>query len=243
MDVGIIGYGFVGRATHRSIQTYRSKHEVSIFDPAYMNSDLDAVKKTEICFICVPTPTRERQDLSALEDALKSLDRYEGLVVIKSTILPITWDYINMRFHHLNLMVAPEFLSQHNPYYPQEHLLGVKDLFQAELYDRLLPGGKITDPRCACMIKYVHNCFGALKVSFFHEIFETCQKERISYREMLRLLLQITDHIGKTYTTPFLDGKPGFGGACFPKDVKAFQQQYSLLSLAAAENLNKSWRP
>lgn len=241
MKVGIMGYGFVGKATHKSLT-----HPAIIYDPAIKKfsseNQLKKIMKTDACFLCVPTPTLfGSQQTGILKTALESLKGYKGLVIIKSTILPSTWDEISDS--DLNLMVAPEFLSQHDPYHGGASPIGITDIDQVDLYRKLAPIIDVTDPRTACMIKYVHNCYGALKVAFFHEIFEVCEEENISYREMLRILLNTTTHIGKTYTRPLLDGKPGFGGACFPKDTSAFQKDYGLRTLAAALNLNSTWRP
>ena len=76
--------------------------------------------------------------------------------------------------------------------------------------------------REAEMSKYVRNCFLATKVSFFNEIYTICQASNINYDNMIEGVK--CDHrIGDSHCqVPGSDGKYGFGGTCFPKDLNAF---------------------
>ncbi len=75
--------------------------------------------------------------------------------------------------------------------------------------------------------KYVRNCFLATKVSFFNEVEEFCRKRGVSY-EQVRDLVLLDERIGKSHTdVPGPDGKRGFGGTCFPKDMESFFYQLS----------------
>ena len=71
------------------------------------------------------------------------------------------------------------------------------------------------------MVKYFLNCFLATKVSFANEMKTVCDAVDIDYDKVLEYALY-DDRIGKThFSTPGPDGKPGFGGSCFPKDLNA----------------------
>ena len=71
------------------------------------------------------------------------------------------------------------------------------------------------------MVKYFCNCFLATKVSFANEMRQICEQKNIDYDKVVEYSLY-DNRIGKTHlSTPGPDGKHGFGGSCFPKDVNA----------------------
>ena len=76
------------------------------------------------------------------------------------------------------------------------------------------------------MVKYAHNVFGALKVTYFNCIYDLCQKMGMDYESVRRGVLAST-YINDTHTSvPGPDGKLGYGGKCFPKDVNAFEKMF-----------------
>jgi len=80
------------------------------------------------------------------------------------------------------------------------------------------------------LVKYVRNCFLATKVSFFNEIHSFCEFHKIDY-DRVRNMTILDDRIGESHTqVPGPDGKKGFGGTCFPKDMEAFQHQMGKVS-------------
>lgn len=251
MKVGIIGCGFVGRAVHNIIV---DDNEVFVHDPFKGFYGIDEIlEETQACFICVPTPTiNGKQDLKQLYATLNLLtdEEYKGLIIIKSTVLPSNIKMIIDSYALLNIMVSPEFLNQFEPYYAQQkHLIGVTNIEQAKVYRNIFNVSgyghadvRTTDPVTAMMIKYVHNVYGSLKVTFFNEIYDVCEKEGINYREMLGGLFASTDHISETYTRIGSDGKRGFAGACFPKDSVAFNSDYHLDTVDALINKNIDYR-
>jgi UDP-glucose 6-dehydrogenase len=246
MRIGIIGYGFVGKATHNMLE----KHEVSIYDPGlnYNNFPIH----TYAVFICVPTPTiKGRRDHSIVESTLNILEQqeYKGLVIIKSTISPSFVD--SFKDYLLDIMVAPEFLNQFEPYAAfEKHLIGVSNIYQATKYREIFGicgyGHKdlrTTNHKTAVMAKNIHNCFGALKVAFFNEVYDVCEDEGIAYREMLACIFAMNDNLDPQYTRVAADGKRGYGGACFPKDSVAMANEYMIGTLRAACDVNYAWRP
>jgi UDPglucose 6-dehydrogenase len=237
MKIGIIGYGVVGKAVHNSLP---ENHEVYTYDIG------DKLKKCDAYFVCVPTPTRNGdQDLNILHTRLRELYDLgtDALIIVKSTMLPET-----QLPPSLNIMVSPEFLNQFEPYFKADkHIVGVRDITQAKLYREIFKGMpydevRTTDINTACMIKYVHNIHGALKVTFFNEIFDVCEKAKVNYREMIGGLLAINDNVGKQYTTIGSDGQRGYGGVCFPKDIVSFNSCYQTETLGAAIKKNRAYR-
>ena len=252
MNIGIIGYGVVGKSVHNMLSV---DHAVSIYDPALGYNDWTSIVDVDVMFICVPTPTvKGVQDLSIMHDTLSRLKASEtcALIVIKSTTLPSAMRVLcyGPEYEELNIMHAPESLDQHTPYfYHTKHLIGVKDIYQSALYREVFGLGgygdhdvRTCDPVTAAMIKYVHNCHGAIKVAMFNEFYEVCEKEGVNYREMLGGLFAFSEHIDKTYTQMASDGQRGFGGVCFPKDLVAFDTQYNMDIAAAAIEKNMEWR-
>jgi len=245
-SIAIIGYGFVGKAVHNSL--LGNGHEIFIDDPK--NKDLIPIgklvgpsKEIDVAFICVPTPTVGGiQDLSMIENALgKAEGLNAGLIVIKSTILPETAKDLCKK----NVIYVPEFLDQANSYHQNnKHIVGAENVYNFEIYKKLFSDNHeyfLTNPETASMIKYTHNTHGALKVSFFNEIFDACDKSNIDYREMLRILLSINDNVGEKYTKICADGMRGYGGNCFIKDTRAFLNEYNMLTLIAANESNKKF--
>lgn len=251
MKILIIGMGVVGRSTHNMLD---GKHEVLIYDPPQGYKDIKSGIKTDACFVCVPIPTRESvQDLSYIKDVLSLLKshKYKGLVIVKSTILPRNIHSLSLEYNNLDIMVSPEHLNQYQPYFEyKKHLIGVKNIYQAEKYRKIfgLEGYGHADVRTtsiatACMAKWTHNCFGALKVIFFNEIFDACKNEDINYRELIECMLATTNHISECYTKMSADGERGFAGSCFPDNTSAFSNEYNVKTLEAAVEKNKEYRP
>jgi UDPglucose 6-dehydrogenase len=76
----------------------------------------------------------------------------------------------------------------------------------------------------ACMIKYSINCFLALKASYFNQIADICDNNKMDY-DIVRHIITQDPRIGTGHTlVPGPDGQRGWGGACFPKDTRAFLQ-------------------
>src|SRR4051812_16541760 len=113
MKVGIIGCGVIGGALLRAciakgidVRPY-DKYKAGMNDVVHHMDALAA----DLVFLCLPTPTvRGSQDISALEDALKELDKvsYEGPIVIRSTVLPGTTEYLQNKHVKLALVHCPE---------------------------------------------------------------------------------------------------------------------------------------
>ena len=110
MNVGIIGYGVVGKAVASAYD------EVMIYDPKYPEfiwTINDLTKKCDVIFICVPTPTTSDGacDTRILVGVLDQLIGFSGLIVCKSTATPNFYSRIEQTYGSLKLAHVPEFLS------------------------------------------------------------------------------------------------------------------------------------
>lgn len=105
-----------------------------------------------------------------------------------------------------------------------------------DLLKRIFPGKKIIlmSNREAELAKYAHNCMGALKVNFFNLIKKYAETITADYSNVLDGVL-MSGYINAEHTkVPGPDGKNGFGGACFPKDMFAFIKEVKRIGLQSS---------
>lgn len=242
MKIAIIGYGFVGKALNNSLLLEKS--DIMIIDPLYTENqvfDLE-IFAPNIIFICVPTPMLDDggQDLSILkkvESEINKLD-IDSIIVLKSTVLP---DSIE-QFSESNekFIYNPEFLRELSANEDFIHskiiIFGGKKEHTNELanfYDDytkcISKDYQFTDSITASYVKYTINSFLALKLTFFNQVYELleCSDSSSSWEDFTNIL-KMDNRIGESHMqVPGEDGRKGFGGACLPKDIKAFHK-YSL---------------
>jgi len=238
LKIGIVGHGFVGGAvdyafTHPEIEKF-------YVDPKYNTTIDDLIEwAPHVSFICAPTPMADSGfvDASIVEDAaLKLIEHTEGGVVIKSTITP---DIVDRLYNSLfeddlkRLTINPEFLTESNAkeqfVNAEYHVLGGHpDACQgvAQLYDVYSLCNATEFLFCsgpeAAYIKYGVNSYLAMKVTFFNQLYDSLQNFGCNYPTVAKAIGR-DKRIGIGHTrVPGYDSKRGFGGACFPKDTKAF---------------------
>lgn len=202
----------------------------------------EAVERTDVTFICVGTPpglmneVNLRQiDQVAIEigNALKNKKRFH-LIVVKSTVPPGTTESRikqilekasgKKAFKDFGLAMNPEFLREGNAIEdfmnPDRIVIGVKDerskKILLNLYKKFKCPKLIVDLKTAEMIKYASNSFLAIKISFINEIGNLCKTLGIDVYKVAEGI-GLDKRIGKS----FLRAGVGFGGSCFPKDIKA----------------------
>ena len=205
------------------------------------SSDLDdAVKKSEVCFIAVGTPQRDdgSADLSSVysvaESIAKAMNGYK-VIVDKSTVPVGTADEVtqiirkNTEFD-FDVVSNPEFLKQGNAVddflAPDRVIIGSDSpratTIMQEIYSPYLRTANrivIMDVKSAEMTKYAANSFLATKISFMNEIATLCEKVGAN-AEKVRIGMATDMRIGSKFLFPGV----GYGGSCFPKDVKALIQ-------------------
>ena len=202
------------------------------------SDDIDsAVKKSQVCFIAVGTPQGEdgSADLqyvfNVAESIAKSINGYK-VIVDKSTVPVGTAEKIteiikNNTEHPFDVVSNPEFLKQGNAVddflYPDRVIIGSNSdkatLIMQEIYSPFFRTGNriiVMDVKSAEMTKYAANSFLATKISFMNEIANLCEKVGAD-AEMVRVGISTDNRIGNKFLFPGL----GYGGSCFPKDVKA----------------------
>lgn len=247
--IGIIGWGYVGKAVTRMFATH---YPVRIYDPYIKQLDvewqaqfhdvqlnkMEELKQCALIVICVPTPSAPngRCDTTIVEETVKDLAnmKFNNLVMIKSTVEPKTTDRLN-RQYGLKMIFSPEFAGESTYWSPYAFdkdmkampyvILGGEREYTSAIIDILMPilGPKKTyaqtDSTTAEMVKYWENVFFATKVTFMNEMYEICRVFGVDYNEA-RELWGLDPRVEKMHTSVF-KGKRGYAGKCFPKDTKA----------------------
>jgi UDPglucose 6-dehydrogenase len=202
----------------------------------------NAIRKTNLTFICVGTPSnidgsidlQQIRDVSiAIGKCLRSDKKYHTIIV-KSTVLPGTTESLvipllekeSRKKAYVDWGVAsnPEFLKEGTAiedfFHTDRIVIGSNDkktkLILENLYKPINAPIYITTIRTSEMIKYTSNAFLATKISFANEIGNLCKKMGIDTREVF-------DGVGMDHRigSEFFRSGIGFGGSCFPKDVRA----------------------
>lgn len=226
----------------------------------YFDNVKDAVNYSEhsatnFYYICVPTPSKEDGSCNTLlvEEICKSINEIvtnsatesatDTVIIIKSTIVPGTSRKISNQCNNVSIFFIPEFLTERNALNDvlNENKViigGEKNLLVLDLITKLY-GSSIEhriyfcDYEYAEMTKYTINVYLAQKVSFFNGIHEVCEKLNINY-DTLRQLFLLDNRIGESHTqVPGPDGKYGFGGTCFIKEMKGMIKLRESLNIEA----------
>lgn len=204
----------------------------------------DSIKKSidfaEVIFLCVGTPQRDdgTTDLTQIEEAARqiaiNMKNYK-LIVEKSTVPVNTHKWIKKTIHRyakhdiaFDVASNPEFLREGSAIQdfmnPDRIVIGVESdkakMIMAKLYEPFSMRGIpiiMSSPAAAELIKHASNSFLAMKISYINMISDLCEKVGTD-------VIEVAKGMGydKRIGMHFLNAGIGYGGSCFPKDVKAF---------------------
>ena len=221
------------------------------------SSDYSSVSDSDITFICVGTPQKEdgSANLDYVFEAAKIISRFikkETVVVLKSTCPVGTTDKIKNIIDNdlVHCAFNPEFLKEGKAISdclnPDRVVVGIEDgdLYTREvmdeLYSEIMEFKNIiyTDIKSAEMVKYASNAMLATRISFINEIANLCEKVGADINSVSKCVGMDT-RIGQK----FLNAGCGYGGSCFPKDVKAListaaENGCDMLVLSAVDEAN-----
>ena len=227
--IGIVGNGFVGNAVYQNL---RDKVECKVYDVDKNRSlnTLEEVIQQDFIFVCLPTPMRMDGscDLSILDKFFEDLpDHLTGTFVIKSTV-PIGTTKKYTERH--NVIHNPEFLTARNAvndYANAERNIVGGDSYLCgefvEFFAKHFPNipSIIVESNESEAIKYFSNTFLAYKVAYFNKVYDVCEKLGMDYKNV-RQGITMDRRIGISHTmVPGIDRDRGFGGTCFPKDLRS----------------------
>ena len=197
------------------------------------------INNSDIIFLCVGTPPLPdgSADLSQIEAAVRSIAENSPagsykVIVEKSTVpvgthsrLRTITKLYNKGISSFDFVVNSEFLKEgtaiNDFLKPDRIVIGVESTkardMMIELYSSIDTKKVIVDPSSAEIIKYASNSFLALKISFINMVSDLCEKTGADVEK-------VADGVGfdKRIGRAFLNAGAGYGGSCFPKDVKAF---------------------
>ena len=248
-NIGIVGRGFVGSAVEFgfSPQTGCDVDNMWIYDKdksRSLHTLEDVVAYSDFIFLSVPTPSNSDGsiNLSYVEDALQEMSEIyshaelsgypvENIILIRSTVTPGTTRKLQQKYQNLDLVFNPEFLTERSANFDfinqTRYILGgdkkytnkVADLYRWRFGDTI-PVIE-TNYQTAELIKYMNNCFFATKVSFLNEMKQVSDRCEADWDRAVEGFIR-DGRIGHSHmSVPGPDGKFGFGGKCFPKDISA----------------------
>lgn len=222
-----------------------------------------AVEKSLVCFIAVGTPQGEdgSADLQYVYDVAKSIAKSMNeykVIVDKSTVPVGTAEKVSEIIkantsYDFDVVSNPEFLKQGNAVNdflsPDRVIIGSNSdkatQIMQEIYAPFFRTGNrviVMDVKSAEMTKYASNSFLAVKISYANEIANLCEKVGAN-AEMVRIGMTTDSRIGNK----FLFAGLGYGGSCFPKDVKALiktgiENGCDMSIIKSADETNKKQR-
>ena len=257
IKVGVIGNGFVGEAISFA---FSSVAEMFIFDidPTRSLNDIQSVHNCDFVFVCVPTPMYKdgSQDLSYVKSSFeKATDK--PVYVLKSTVLPGTTEMLSKQYPNFKIIFSPEFLTERTAkldMLTQSRIILGGELSLTDktkiLFNQRFKNKNIiqTDSKTAELTKYMNNTFFATKVSFMNEFKLLCDKIGANWEDAVRGFVS-DGRIGDSHlNVPGHDGKLGYGGTCFPKDVNAIlsfskKHDIQLNTIVGGWNTNLNLRP
>ncbi len=238
--IGIIGFGFVGSAVRFGFSPNTGYDaEVKVYDKDKNKSTDsldDVVNTSDFIFVSVPTPSNEDGtiNLDIVDDVLNDINKIQkrdNIILLRSTMVPGSSQNFQKKYPKLNLVFNPEFLTERSANFDfinqsrfilggkEEHTLKVADLYRWR-FGKSIPVIE-TNFETAELIKYMNNCFFATKVSFMNEMKLVANQCGADWELAVEGFVR-DGRVGHSHiNVPGHDGKSGFGGSCFPKDIQA----------------------
>ena len=247
--IGIIGYGFVGKTIGEVAQG--ANEEIYIVDPLYTENTIDDLIAVDPAFIFVCLPTNSPEDMSYLQETVRHLhENASGITVIKSTILP---KYLKEFENHRLMVYNPEFLSRSTRISdfmnPPVQILGTECFDATTRLIRLYNAWGVANTNVqrvsmteASLIKYAHNTFMAMKVTFMNHLYDIAGQEGADYKNLVDAMKSFSWMGSHHFQVPGPDGSRGFGGPCLPKDTRAWVDEYNSDLLQKVLDKNEIYR-
>jgi UDPglucose 6-dehydrogenase len=213
MKFGILGYGYVGKATHLGLLN----NQKCIVHDTIFESERSVLKDAGTIFVCIPTETQ--QDINTVISEIAQIQEFNpsAIFVIRST-LPLgackrIQKYVG------NIIYMPEFLRER--YWDTDCLkrplvVGCdnKELPQWLLDEEI----KLCSTQEAELVKMFSNNFAVMRIAFANVFYDLAEDVGADYSKILDMYLDVQQN--QTYMeVPGHDGTRGFGGKCLPKDL------------------------
>jgi len=240
MKIGIVGNGFVGSSVAFGFSPQTGcDADVKIYDKdsSKATDTLENTLTSDFIFVSVPTPSNQDGSINldvvynVFDEMNKLNHRTDNVFLLRSTVTPGTTRKLQRKFRNLNIVFNPEFLTERSAkldFINQSRFIlgGLKknvnkvDKLYKSRFGETTPVIK-TNYETAEMIKYMNNCFFATKVSFLNEMYQIADSCGVDWDMAVEGFVR-DGRIGHSHmNVPGPDGKFGFGGSCFPKDIQA----------------------
>ena len=239
--IGIVGNGFVGSAVRYGFSpNVGVDAEVKVYDkdPNKSTHMLRDVVDSDVIFLSVPTPSNSDGSMnvdivdSVLGDISQYADLFEvGIILLRSTVTPGTTSNLQKKYPNLRIVFNPEFLTVRSANFDfinqsrfilggsSDDVIEVSELFRERFGSTL--SIIETNYETAEMIKYMTNTFFATKISFLNDMKLLADKCGVIWKDAIEGFVR-DGRVGHSHLdVPGHDGKYGFGGSCFPKDIQA----------------------
>lgn len=241
VSVGIVGAGVVGQALNEAL--VHAGFDTLVYDVNHtrrLHSLKSVVVNCKLIFVCVPTPSKKdgTLDLSYVEEAIQEINEImqvwtnsNPVVLIKSTVTPLTTEKLQKKYPRLRLGCCPEFLRQdhaiEDALSPSRIVVGMcnqEDLKDVRPIIEELDSPKIvyTTPVNAELIKMLSNAFLSVKVAYANLIQVLCDRFNGDPETVYSGIIA-DKRIGKSHLDP-TKGKMASDSPCLPKDLSALIQ-------------------
>ena len=234
IKVGVVGYGYVGKAIYNYLKTH---YNTIFYDPFVEGScSKEDINNCRFTFVCVNTPSLEngKCDTSIVEEVIDWIE--SEYICIKSTVEPGTTDYLVQKTNK-KIIFSPEYLGEstyHTGPYDfnkdmNKHsyfIFGGNKDYTNEFISLCIqisgPSKKYiqTDAKSAEVAKYTENFWLATKVIFCNEMDQICKNLNVNWSEVRELWLN-DPRVTRSHTAVFKNNETPFGGKCLPKDTNA----------------------
>jgi UDPglucose 6-dehydrogenase len=237
MKIGIVGFGYVGKAM---FNYFNGHYDTIYYDPFISGSSTqDDINLCDIGIVCVNTPSKSDGscDISIVEESIKWLTT--PIILIKSTVEIGTTSYLKKKYKK-RIVFSPEYIGESTydtGLYNFNKLVKNHNFFIfggdkndtayiVSIFQVISGPNKIykqTDETTAEMAKYMENSFFATKLIFCYEFEQICKKMEIDYNEVRECWL-LDPRIGSSHTCIFINKTEPFDGKCLPKDLNSIIQ-------------------
>ena len=229
MKFGILGYGYVGKATHKGLL---NNGDVLIHD-TLRQTQSSILKDADTVFVCLPTETEDQ--IVILNDELQKIQNFNPNVqfIIRSTLPLGTCEQIQNLVG--NIIYIPEFLRER--YWETDC---AKRPLIVGSDDRSLPDWLLAEHIHTCstkeaeLAKMYSNNLNVVKIAFANVFYDLAETVGADYDTVKDAVLKI-QHDQTYLDVPGHDGTRGFGGKCLPKDL-----DFIIASLEA-HNIDQNW--
>ncbi len=235
-SIGFIGQGWIGKHYADDFENRGFTVTRYALETPYIGNK-EKIKKCDIVFIAVPTPTtKDGFDGSLLEEVVPLVGKGK-IAVIKSTIQVGFTEKLQKANPDIYVTHSPEFLKEvtaaYDAAHPIRNIIGIpvvneKYRQKAQKILDVLPSAPyelVCQSKSAELIKYSRNCFGYVKLMYINILYDFVRSHGLDWEE-IKDAMSADPSTGEYFMDPVHDGGRGAGGHCFIKDFAAFHEMF-----------------